>query len=141
MTQVVFYQLADDNQLAEQVCDIAAKAFSQKQKLLVYCASQKEAEQVDELLWQFPADRFIPHNLYGEGPAAGTPLEICWSAEQLSRRALVVNMSAEVIQAHSQYQKIIDFVPQAEEAKQAARLRYKQYQQARCQMQFLAVGQ
>ncbi len=141
MTQVIFHQLADDSQLAKKVCDITAQAFTQKQKLVVLCGTQKEAEQVDELLWQFPSDRFIPHNLHGEGPAAGTPVEICWSTEQLSRRAVVVNMSKALIQTHKQFQKVIDFVPQAEDAKQAARLRYKQYQQAGCHMQFQSAGQ
>ena len=49
---------------------------------------------------------------------------------------MLVNLSEILPQSMGQFQQIIDFVPAADEAKKAARIRYKQFQQAGCQMQF-----
>ena len=139
MPQVMFYQLAATaKSAAERACDLVADAYANKQKVAVMCESQSLAEDVDELLWQLPAKRFVPHNLYGEGPPSGTPVEICWEISQLARRPLVVNLGDTMLPNPQQYQRIIDFVPADDAEKQAARVRYKKYQQAGCNMQFTA---
>jgi len=48
----------------------------------------------------------------------------------------VVNVGSGMIPSPNNHRKIIDFVPVDEKAKQAARVRYKNYQQAGCSMQF-----
>ncbi|WP_218354674.1 DNA polymerase III subunit chi [Alteromonas lipotrueiana] len=137
MPQVSFYQLQDNKDAGPvRACELIANAFANKQRCVVLCVSQTQAEILDDLLWQLPADRFVPHNMAGEGPPAGTPVELCWLPEQLSRRHVLVNLSETVPQSMGQFQQIIDFVPMADEAKKAARIRYKQFQQAGCQMQF-----
>ncbi|RDV28946.1 DNA polymerase III subunit chi [Alteromonas aestuariivivens] len=139
MPQVTFYALsAQDDAAAKQACALAADAAGRRQRCSILCPDQQTAERVDELLWQLPAERFVPHNLFGEGPGSGTPVEICWQQSQLSRRPFVINLSQAMLSAPQQHQTIIDFVPQPEEQKQAARIRYKQYQQAGCTMQFLS---
>lgn len=139
MPQVTFYSLSGEEQAAaKQACQLVADAAGNRQRCSILCQDQAAAELVDELLWQLPADRFVPHNLFGEGPSAGTPVEICWQQSQLTRRPFVVNLSQTMLNEPHQHQTIIDFVPQPEEQKQAARIRYKQYQQAGCTMQFLS---
>ncbi|MCU7555412.1 DNA polymerase III subunit chi [Alteromonas sp. ASW11-19] len=139
MPQVMFYQLsAGAHSAAQRACELVADAYARKQKVTVMCESQTLAEDVDELLWQLPAARFVPHNLHGEGPPAGTPVEICWQVSQLSRRPLIVNLGDTMLPNPQQYQRIIDFVPADDAEKQAARVRYKKYQQAGCNMQFTA---
>ena len=137
MPQVVFYQLsAGDTSVASRASELIADAFANKQKISVLCDTQKQAEEVDEFLWQLPANRFVPHNLYGEGPQSGTPVEICWQPEQVARRQMVVNVGSGMVPSPNQHRQIIDLVPVDDEAKQAARVRYKNYQQAGCNMQF-----
>lgn len=137
MPQVTFYQLPDAQQAGQEVaCSLIADAYAYKQRVVVLCQDKAQAEALDDLLWQLPAKRFVPHNMSGEGPPSGTPVEICWSPTQISRRHLLVNLSNAMPDAIGQYQYIIDFVPGEEDAKQAARVRYKQFQQAGCQMKF-----
>ncbi len=66
-----------------RVCQLCANLYRQSLKVFVYCANQQDAELVDEVLWQFDAHSFVPHNLAGEGPArvlrlksAGLPPEL-----------------------------------------------------------------
>ncbi|AXR07604.1 DNA polymerase III subunit chi [Salinimonas sediminis] len=137
MPQATFYQLQDSQDAGPvRACEIIASAYAAKQRCAVLCLSKSQAEALDDLLWQLPANRFVPHNMAGEGPSAGTPVEICWDPAQLSRRQLLVNLSESLPDAFGQFQHIVDFVPAADEAKKAARIRYKQFQQAGCQMQF-----
>ena len=61
MPQVIFYQLtSSDNGVAGRASEVIASAFANKQKISVLCDTQAQAEEVDELLWQLPADRFVP---------------------------------------------------------------------------------
>ncbi|MET1219288.1 MAG: DNA polymerase III subunit chi [Glaciecola sp.] len=142
MTQVVFYQLTSDhsdssNASPEHVfaCELVAHCYRKQQKLSVLCADKAQAETFDELLWQLPADSFIAHNLAGEGPAGGAPVEITWGT-QSALRNIVVNLAFSDIAHPQRYQTIYDFVPVADVAKQAARERYKYFKLAGCDMQF-----
>ncbi len=147
MPAVRFYALTEEtvspdggtavSALCAKACELTAELYANRQKSVVLCADKAQAEAVDELLWQLPAARFVPHNLAGEGPPGGAPVEIVWQAQQLPRRPCLINVSGQLVNQFNQFQQIVDFVPVEEAAKQQARQRYKYFQQAGCQMQFL----
>jgi DNA polymerase-3 subunit chi len=113
-------------------CVLAADLFRQQKKIQVGVMDQEQAHVVDEWLWQFEADRFIPHNLPGEGPHYGTPVEINWEASR-QRRGCFVNICDGIPDYFTQLKGLTewhDFVPADEAGKKAARERYKQLKQA-----------
>ena len=55
----------------------------------------KQAEQIDEMLWAFDSDSFVPHNLVGEGPKQGAAVEISYQAPQ-GRRPCLINLTSTV---------------------------------------------
>lgn len=141
MPRVTFYALADgtDNpqqDLMEAAATLALDTYQARKWMLIHCQTQEQAVALDEFIWQFPADRFIPHNLIGEGPQQGTPVEIAWQGQTLKSCHTALNLTESMLDEYKQYQHIIDFVPVDEQAKQAARDRYKQYKQAGCAMHF-----
>lgn len=134
--QVSFY-LSDDSQQDELstvpahfalACRLCADLYRAKQRVFVYTADQQKAEAFDELLWQFDAERFVPHNLSGEGPKYGAPVEIGWQAPRQNRTVLI-NLTSEVPAFISRFSQVIEFVPSAEADKVQARERFKQYRQ------------
>jgi DNA polymerase III subunit chi len=140
----VFWLLSDQHKVpqatdAESVspiqhyaCVLAADLFRQNKKIQMGVDSQDHAHVLDEWLWQFEANRFIPHNLPGEGPHYGTPLEINWEASNL-RRNCFINTSEQLPDYISQIKGLSewhDFVPADEAGKAAARARYKLLKQA-----------
>ena len=134
--QVSFY-LLDDNQQNELsttpahfalACRLCADLYRAKQRVFVYTGDQQQAEAFDELLWQFDAERFVPHNLSGEGPRYGAPVEIGWQAPR-QNRSVLINLSLEVPAFVSRFAQVIEFVPTAEAEKALARDRFKQYRQ------------
>lgn len=149
-TLVTFYALsealanADEKKVASELVraiDLCSECVSALKRLTVLCNSQEQAEAFDELVWQFPADKFIPHNLYGEGPDMGTPVEIIWhsayqSMTKLRNTAVVINLSQQYIENITNIKHIIDFVPLPDKEKVKARERYKRYKQAGCQLEY-----
>ncbi|MDX2319940.1 DNA polymerase III subunit chi [Colwelliaceae bacterium BS250] len=118
-------QSADHLELA---CVQAADLYRKKQRVFIYVDDQKSAHQIDELLWAFDAQSFVPHNLPGEGLHSGSPVEISWQAPTNNRNVLI-NLSSNVPDFARQFSQIIDFVPEQDELKKQARLRYRGYQQ------------
>lgn len=157
--KVTFYALSDANRMLEQTseeqkgqqvlmpselvmaADLSVTSVKAKQKITVLCKTQTQAEAFDEFIWQYPPQDFVPHNLYGEGPDMGTPMEIIWddafkTMTKLRNRAVVINLSEQFIHDHASIGQIVDFVPIDEQAKVLARERYKQYKQAGCQLEY-----
>ncbi|MEI6897253.1 MAG: DNA polymerase III subunit chi [Psychromonas sp.] len=132
MSQVTFYILNDEESSEQlpahfaQACSLAAFYYQQNRKVFIYTDNQQDAFMVDEHLWQFDGDSFVPHNLLGEGPKFGTPVEISWMPPTHPRFVLI-NLSLQLPDFSSNFQQIIDFVPHDEQLKNAARVRYSSY--------------
>lgn len=130
-THVMFYQLEDQAghtiALDElHACFQAANFYRQRQRVFIFTGSQQQAHQIDELLWSFDPDSFVPHNLIGEGPDNGSPVEISWQAPT-NRRNVLINLSSTVPDFAQHFAHIVDFVPHEEQLKQLARERFKMY--------------
>ncbi|GAA0810373.1 DNA polymerase III subunit chi [Colwellia sp. D2M02] len=133
-TQVMFYILPSDDitedndknvsSVIYQACLQASYFYRQKQRVFIYTEDLQQAELVDENLWAFNADSFVPHNLAGEGPKQGAAVEISHNAPK-GRRAVLINLSTTVPNFANQFNYIVDFVPHDETLKQLARERFK----------------
>ena len=44
---------------------IAADCYRQGQRVFIYTENKTDAHLIDEYLWQFEANSFVPHNLQG----------------------------------------------------------------------------
>jgi len=134
MSQVVFYILQEKPENEDALvsahfacaCSIAAFFYAQNKKVFIYTDNQDDAFSVDEYLWQFNGDSFVPHNLLGEGPRYGSPVKISWQPPTHPRQILI-NLSVNVPDFAINFQQIIDFVPCIEPLKKAARMRYSTY--------------
>jgi DNA polymerase-3 subunit chi len=133
-TQVMFYLLEQDNNEEKQyasllhACFQAAYFYRQSKRVFIYTNDQQQAHLVDELLWSFEPDSFVPHNLVGEGQKNGSAVEISWQTPS-NRRAILINLSSTVPNFANQFSHIVDFVPADNTLKQQARERYKMYRQ------------
>ena len=111
------------NNVLHQACVQAAFYYRQNQRVFIYTDNQQSAHDIDEKLWAFDANSFVPHNLLGEGPSYGAPVEISWQAPT-NRRAVLINLTQTVPDFANKFTQIIDFVPAEETLKQQARVRF-----------------
>lgn len=131
MSQVTFYLMSEPDETGASACErlacqLAAESWSSGH-LYVHCADQAQAERLDELLWQLPPDRFVPHQLQGE--AGQAPVEIGHQPPK-RRYARLINLAWEAPLFAGNFPQVVDFVPTDDTQKQQARERYKHYRQA-----------
>ncbi|GHE93027.1 DNA polymerase III subunit chi [Thalassotalea profundi] len=146
-THVMFYILEQENTSADplalvklHVCIQAAHFYRQNQRVFIYTQDQEQAHAIDELLWSFEPDSFVPHNLIGEGPKNGAAVEISWQAP-VNRRPVLINLTSTVPHFAHQFSQIVDFVPSDEQLKQLARERFKGYRQLGFKVDNQKIGQ
>lgn len=112
------------------VCALVDKAFASDQPCLVLAASMAQAEELDELLWSFKPEAFIPHQIAGQdGPEADAEVTVLIvpPGVQAADRALLINLRDET--AEGDFQRVLEIVPADTDARSGSRQRWKSYQQ------------
>ncbi|ABV35620.1 DNA polymerase III chi subunit, HolC [Shewanella sediminis HAW-EB3] len=136
MTQTLFYLMPTEprssgtalEQMYHLACELAQQAFMQQQLVYLHCQDREQAYAIDELLWQFEPRSFVPHNLKGEGPTTGAPVEIGFDKLGPNKnRHLLINLADQVPSFAVNFGQIIDFVANDTSHKAIARDRYRQY--------------
>ncbi|WP_074012731.1 DNA polymerase III subunit chi [Candidatus Sodalis sp. SoCistrobi] len=109
-------------------CDLAADKWRQGKRVLIACVDDAQALRLDEALWARDPHAFVPHNLAGEGPRYGAPVELCWPQRRGNApRDLLISLLPACADFASAFHEVIDFVPDEDALKQLARDRYKAY--------------
>jgi DNA polymerase-3 subunit chi len=114
----------EKHSLIHQACLQAAYFYRQNQKVFIYTEDQTQAHDIDEMLWAFEPDSFVAHNLLGEGPRGGSPVEISWQNPTV-RRPILINLTNTMPNFTNNFSIVVDFVPTNELLKQQARDRYR----------------
>ncbi len=132
MTQVDFYVLegdSDDERL-RLACRIVDKATQQDLHVFVNATSDGEAKQLDELLWTFSQNSFIPHRIVRETLDA-PPLEpVLIGVNQPpgpGRWDVLVNLAGDVPEFFSRYERVAEVVDGNAERRERSRERYRFY--------------
>lgn len=135
--RVDFYLVSDNAPQGHLLvcCRLLEKAYHQQHKVYVQTTSQQEAEILDELLWTFKDECFIPHNLQGEGPKLPPPIQIGWQAPEAEWRDILISLKAGIDAHYSQFRRIIEIVPQDEALKTAKREDFRWYKQQQWPLQ------
>jgi DNA polymerase-3 subunit chi len=110
------------------VCELAKKAFESGQPTLILARSLDQAEQLDEKLWEFDADAFVPHQIAGDEDDAITPILIVPPDSTTADRVFVINLRDEC--APGLFERVLEVVPADEAQRLGSRERWKTYKAA-----------
>ncbi|VFP80220.1 DNA polymerase III subunit chi [Candidatus Erwinia haradaeae] len=135
MKHVTFYLLRSNPlsrimyDIEQLVCNLVYIQWRDKNKrIIILCINKEQAIRLDEKLWQWTDKSFLPHNLAGEGPKHGAPVELTWPQNHLNTSYdLLINLLPKFIKYINSFHEVIDFVPYEESHKNLARERYKDY--------------
>lgn len=108
-------------------CRLLEKAWLRKHRVFVLCPSREEAETLDECLWTFKEQSFIPHNIQGEGPEVPPAVQIGYTGEPQGYNDILLNLSPEIPTFANRFKRIMEIVKPDETAKGLSRLHYKEY--------------
>ncbi|HEX2549875.1 MAG TPA: DNA polymerase III subunit chi, partial [Gammaproteobacteria bacterium] len=95
MPKIDFYLLQESgaHDRLNFACRLIEKIYKQKHRIFIYVSNIKEAHDIDERLWTYREDSFLPHHIQGEGPNPPPPIQIGFSEAPLNERDILLNLS------------------------------------------------
>jgi len=129
MPQVDFYILQTLNPLERErlACKLAEKAWQQNYRVFIYAESSTHAQQLDNLLWTFRQDSFVPHEILVDSVQPTMPIYIGYGSRIATEMTALINLTDTVPDFFFQYQRIAEIVENTETAKSSGRERYRFY--------------
>ena len=126
MTRVDFYILGDVDPLAKRrfACRIAQRALQAGQRVYVR-AGEEDAADLDELMWDYPPEGFLPHARLAE--ADGEPILIGGAAQPPGQAEVLVNLEADIPEFFGQFERVSEVVLANERG--AGRDKYRRYRE------------
>jgi DNA polymerase III subunit chi len=120
----------------DYACRLIRKALAAQCRLVVYHQDEHQLAQLDRLLWTFSATDFLPHVVLKSADQAiteRTPVWLTLAPEEVAGvvqpNTILLNLSERVPANFTQFERLIEIVPQSTSATQAGRERYRFYQQ------------
>lgn len=129
MPRADFYLIAKPRFLAEPlrlVCELARRAHDSGQPTLILARDASQADALDEMLWAFDEDAYLPHQIAGQDEDDEiTPVLIVAPDVDTPERPLVINLRDGV--APGRYERVLEVVPADASAREPLRRRWSQY--------------
>ncbi len=136
MPRVDFYILPDENQkeLQNFACRLAEKAYQQGNRILIKTDNADESRMIDDLLWLFKKDNFLPHAVSGTMNSEEQAILISHEAEATDDFQLLINISSTIAE-NNQFEQIAEILNQEPARKQIGRQHYKFYKDSGFELQ------
>ncbi len=112
MTEVGFYILGEEaayDRLA-LVCRIVEKAYNGGHRVYIHCADPQQARRVDELLWSFKQNSFVPHAM--DAVDEPSPVHIGYADEPSNEghEDVLINLAETIPDFFSRFHRLAEVV-------------------------------
>ena len=108
------------------VCELAKRGYAANLPMLVLARDSAQAEALDDLLWSFEDDAYLPHQIAGDDEDELCPILIATPEMDVPARPLLVNLRDEV--PAGSFDRVLEVVPADPSARGPLRERWKHYQ-------------
>lgn len=127
--RVDFYILAarGQNSRLTFACRLSEKAYKAQTRVYAHASSDRQAEQLDQLLWTFRDGSFVPHERVLGEQAPRSPVAIGTPEIYTDSGELLINLCDVVPTFSAGFHRIAEIVPGDDDARAAGRKRFKQY--------------
>ena len=128
MTRVDFHSKVPDKLL--YACRLVRKARAADMNVVVYLQNREQLRALDDALWTFSEQDFLPHVIAGDELASQTPVILSDNAaDTLPHHQILINLSQQTPEHFARFERLFEVVSTDEDDLIAGRERYKQYQQ------------
>lgn len=128
MTRIDFHSNVP-NKLA-YACRLVRKARAAQCKIVLLGKDRNELAQLDQLLWSFSEQDFLPHVHAGDPLAAQTPVILTDSeAVDLPHHHVLINLSGTTPEHFARFERMFEIISSDEADKTAGRDRYRFYKE------------
>ncbi len=130
MASVHFYTLNsqryESGDVLNVVCRLTEKAVSHQHEVYIYTSSSSQSQQLDDLLWQFRSQSFVPHGQMTGPDSLPEQVMLGDSLPPESFGGMLINLSTAPVPA-AQFSRVNEFVGPDETSLVAGRERYRHY--------------
>lgn len=144
--RVDFYLVEDAGAVAgdASACRIAETAWRRGHRVHLHTDSRESARRLDDLLWTWRDESFVPHALCGGSgsteaaggeAAGGLPVTIGWGALPGFADDVLLNLDPRVPDGFERFARIAEVVGGADSARAAARERFRRYRAFGCALE------
>ena len=127
--KVEFYVLPT-TQPAERLnaaCRLAHKAWRAGFMTFIRCSDAQQQAELDELLWTFRRQSFIPHELHSETATAAVVIGL--NQPPLTDDGVLINLHNEISTHLTRFSRVIEIVNQEPELLQICRQNFIRYRE------------
>ena len=126
MTRVDFYILEDQSQDASMrfACRLGLKAYLSGHAVHVHVDDADTAAQLDELMWDYPKHRFLPHEVLQSQEEPKSPVHIGYEPPHHTE-GLLINLGSTVPSFFGRFDRVAEII--VGDTREQGRERYSHY--------------
>ncbi|MES2819335.1 MAG: DNA polymerase III subunit chi [Pseudomonadota bacterium] len=129
MPRIEFYVLSSANPAdrLRAACQLTMKAWRHGLPVFLRGSDAQQCSALDELLWRFKAETFVPHSLHQENPQA--PVVIGRDEEPETQQGVLINLNPGLSPFIERFSRVIEIVNQQPDLLTACRENFLGYRQ------------
>lgn len=138
MPAVEFHILSEagDDVRVRHACTLVQAAYDNAQRVFIHVDSESEARRIDDALWIFRDQAFIPHEIAAtSSPSHPRIMALIGMTPAPADFTTLINLGNAVPPEFVSSLQIFEIVDGDVQRKQAGRERYKQYREQGCTLQ------
>ena len=126
MTEVDFYILreTEPRERPRFACRLAERAFREGHRIYIHVTNEAGARELDELLWSYKPQSFLPHGVLGGEPA---PIGIGWGDDPADHQDVMINLDLAVPDFVGRFQRVLEIVVQDPSVRDPLRASWQHY--------------
>jgi DNA polymerase-3 subunit chi len=130
MTRIDFYILPDAEEAARLhfACRLIDKARQHGLRVFVAVRDKDQAQEIDQQLWTFRPESFIPHAIQAEDQG-GENVLIGWGEQCDDHHGFLINLSDKVAGYFSRFERLAEIVCQTPDVLKSTREHYGFYRE------------
>ncbi|MBO6565273.1 MAG: DNA polymerase III subunit chi [Pseudomonadales bacterium] len=125
MTKIDFYQVNGDEALF--TCRLIDQVYRRGHQIYVHTSGEQQAKHLDDHLWIFRPDAFVPHVTHDSEHEA--PIRIGFDHEPDDHQDVLVNLSGDIPLFFSRFDRVAEVVPVDQNSRESARKNYAFYKE------------
>jgi DNA polymerase-3 subunit chi len=128
MTQADFYVLGKQAQHDQWyfACRLVEQIQQKGHQVLLQVSNEEEAKALDDMLWQFRPDAFVPHALLNAKDApVDCPVSIGWHQEPGHHHDVIIILTPELPAFYGRFQRLVEVVVQNDDVLEYTRQHFR----------------
>jgi len=128
MTRIDFH--SNVPQKIAYVCRLVRKARGAGSRIVLRVADRRELQQLDQALWTFSEQDFLPHVAASDPLAAQTPVVLTDSDDiELPLHEVLINLSGQTPRHFARFERMLEIISGDDADRAAGRDRYRFYKE------------